>query len=338
MRKIDVYNHIWPMPFYERVAKLAPSMEDMNKRTVAVPMITNLDVRFKVMDRFGPDYQQILSIASPPLEMLAGAKNAPELARIANDGMAEICAKYPDRFPGFIAAVAIEDTQALMHETERAVKSLGAVGVQVFTNAGGKPLDTADYMPFYKWMADNDRMIWVHPSRGPNFPDYLSEKRSQFEIWWAFGWPYETSVFMARLVFAKVFDLIPHLKIITHHGGGMIPFFEGRIGPGFDQLGNRTSGSNYKELLQELKKRPIDYFRMFYADTATFGSKPATECALSFFGADHVLFASDAPYDPEQGPMYIRETIKVLDELDVSDAERNKLYHGNAEKLLHLRQ
>jgi len=76
---------------------------------------------------------------------------------------------------------------------------------------------------------------------------------------------------------------------------------------------------------------------MFYADTATFGSTPATQCALSFFGADHVLFASDAPYDPEQGPMYIRETIKVLDELPVSAADREKLYHKNAEKLLHLK-
>jgi len=337
MRKIDVYNHIWPMPFYKRVAELAPNMEDMNKRTTAVPMITDLDVRFKVMDRFGPDYQQILSIASPPLEALAGAKHAPELARIANDGMAEICAKYPSRFPGFIASVALQDATALMAEAERAIDKLGAVGVQIFTNAGGKPLDGPDYIPFYKWMAERDRMIWVHPARGANFPDYLSETRSQFEIWWAFGWPYETSVFMARLVFAKMFDQLPNLKIITHHAGGMIPFFEGRIGPGFDQLGNRTSGSNYKELLKELKKRPIDYFRMFYADTATFGSRPAIECALSFFGADHMLFASDAPYDPEQGPMYIRETIKVLDALEIDEAARAKLYHRNAEKLLHLK-
>jgi predicted TIM-barrel fold metal-dependent hydrolase len=223
------------------------------------------------MDSFGPDYQQILSLASPPLEMLAGKENAPELARIANDGMAEICAKYPDRFPGFIAAAAVQDTDALVEESERAVRKLGAVGVQVFTNAGGRPMDGPEYRPFYKLMSDMDRMIWVHPSRSARFADYQSEDRSHYEIWWAFGWPYETSVFMARLVFTKTFDELPNLKIITHHGGGMIPFFEGRVGPGLDQLGNRTSGSNYKELLKEMKKRPIDYFRMFYADTATFG-------------------------------------------------------------------
>jgi predicted TIM-barrel fold metal-dependent hydrolase len=337
MRKIDVYNHIWPMPFYKRVAELAPNMEDMNKRTRTVPMITDLDVRFRVMDGFGPEYQQILSLASPPLEMLAGEENAPELARIANDGMAEICEKHPDRFPGFIAAAPVQDAGALMEESERTVQKLGAVGVQVFTNAGGKAMDGPEYRPFYKLMADLDRMIWVHPSRSARFADYQDEDRSQYEIWWAFGWPYETSVFMARLVFTKTFDEIPNLKIITHHGGGMIPFFEGRIGPGFDQLGNRTSGSNYKELLKELKKRPLDYFRMFYADTATFGSKPATECALSFFGAEHMLFASDAPFDPEQGPMYIRDTIKVVDALDISEADRAKIYHGNAIELLKLK-
>jgi aminocarboxymuconate-semialdehyde decarboxylase len=86
-------------------------------------------------------------------------------------------------------------------------------------------------------------------------------------------------------------------------------------------------------LLKELKLRPIDYFRKFYADTATFGSRAALVCALEFFGADHIVFASDAPFDPEKGPMYIRETIKVIDGLDISDADRRKIYHGNAVKL-----
>jgi aminocarboxymuconate-semialdehyde decarboxylase len=85
-----------------------------------------------------------------------------------------------------------------------------------------------------------------------------------------------------------------------------------------------------------LKKRPLDYFRMFYGDTAVFGSRAATECGLSFFGVDRVLFASDAPFDPERGPMYIRETLRVLDELDLSEADRRKISFENAEKLLGL--
>lgn len=114
----------------------------------------------------------------------------------------------------------------------------------------------------------------------------------------------------------------------------MVPFFEGRVGPGLDQLGSRTSDEDYGALLRRMSKRPIDYFRMFYADTAVFGSEAATRCGLSFFGPDQTLFASDAPFDPEKGPMYIRETIRIIDRLDIPDADRAKIYYRNAEKLL----
>jgi aminocarboxymuconate-semialdehyde decarboxylase len=116
--------------------------------------------------------------------------------------------------------------------------------------------------------------------------------------------------------------------------GAMAPFFEGRVGPGLDQLGARTSDEDYGPLLKSLKKRPIDYFKMFYADTALFGSASATRCGLDFFGVDHALFASDSPFDPEKGPGYIRDTIAVIDGLDITDEERKRIYTGNAERLL----
>jgi aminocarboxymuconate-semialdehyde decarboxylase len=141
---------------------------------------------------------------------------------------------------------------------------------------------------------------------------------------------------MARLVFSKLFEKLPDIKIITHHMGGMIPYFEGRVGPGWDQLGSRTADEDYVSLLNSLKKRPIDYFHMFYADTAMFGSASGTRCGLDFFGVDKVVFASDAPFDPEGGTMYIRETIKVIDELDISEDDRRKIYNGNARDLLQL--
>ena len=142
---------------------------------------------------------------------------------------------------------------------------------------------------------------------------------------------------MARMVFSRLFDELPSIKIITHHGGGMIPYFEGRVGYGFDQLGARTSGVDYKALLRELQRRPLDYFRDFIADTALFGSVSATQCALDFFGVDNVVFASDAPFDPEQGPLYMRETIRVIHSLDLSDVDRHKIYQDNAIRLCGLR-
>mgnify|MGYP003694772597 CR=1 FL=1 len=186
-------------------------------------------------------------------------------------------------------------------------------------------------------MAKYDLPIWMHPFRGPDFADYQTEDRSQFEIWWTFGWPYDTSVAMARLVFEGYFDRFPNLKIIAHHMGAMIPYFEGRLGPGMDQLGSRTSDIDYTAVLKSLKKRPLDYFKMFYADTAVFGAYDATVCGLKFFGVDHVLFSSDAPFDPEQGPMYIRETITIVDRLEISEADREKIYWRNSAALLKLR-
>ena len=80
----------------------------------------------------------------------------------------------------------------------------------------------------------------------------------------------------------------------------------------------------------------MNYFKMFYADTALFGSTAGTECGLKFFGVDNCLFASDCPFDPEGGPMYIRETIRVLNELGVSSEDRIKLYDTNTRRLLKL--
>ncbi len=142
---------------------------------------------------------------------------------------------------------------------------------------------------------------------------------------------------MARMVFSGMFDKYPGLKIITHHAGGMVPFFEGRVGPGWDQLGKRTTDRDLGSVLKQLKRPHLAYFKDFYADTATFGSRRAIEHAIEFFGEDRVLFASDAPFDPEGGPMYIRETIKILDNLDVSEEVRRKLYQDNAVKLLGLK-
>jgi aminocarboxymuconate-semialdehyde decarboxylase len=286
------------------------------------------------MDGF-EDYQQILSIATPPIEAFAPA-DAIDLARIANDGMAELVQRYPDRFPGFVASLPLNDAEASMRELHRALRDLGARGIQVFSNVNGRPLDRPEYLALFDAMAEYDLPVWLHPYRGAEMPDYATEDRSQYEIWWTFGWPYETSVAMSRLVFAGLFDRHPAIKIITHHLGAMAPYFAGRVGPGWDQLGTRTSGQDYGAVLRRLQKRPIDYFRMFYGDTALFGAYDATVCGLQFFGVDRVVFASDAPFDPERGPMYIRETIGVIDRLPITDAERQQIYWRNAHRLLKL--
>jgi uncharacterized protein len=334
--KIDIFNHIFPRTYFDKMVEVLPSGKDMHKRVRDIPCIVDLDERFRIMDKFG-DYAQILCLGAPPIEVYGPPPLSTEMAKIANDGMADLATKYPKRFPGFIASLPMNDPEGLLAEARRAVKDLGAVGVQIFTNVLGRPLDKPETMPLFDLMAELDLPIWLHPARGADFPDYKSETKSHYEIWWTFGWPYETSAAMAHLVFAGLFDKHPNIKIITHHMGAMIPYFEGRVGPGWDQLGSRTSDVDYTLLLKQLKKRPVDYFKMFYADTAVFGSMPATNCGLAFFGADKILFASDSPFDPEKGSAYIRWTIDIIDKLDITPAERAAIYEGNARKLLKLK-
>jgi predicted TIM-barrel fold metal-dependent hydrolase len=334
-RKIDVFTHIFPSAYVEGMQQVAPGLKDAGKRVRGVPMLYDLDVRFRVMDTF-EGYQQILSIATPPIEAFARPADAVDLARRANDGMADLTRRYPDRFPGFIASLPMNDPAAALTELNRAVGTLGARGIQMFSNAAGKPIVSPEFLPLFEAMAGHDLPIFLHPYRGASMADYPTEDHSMYEIWWTFGWPYETSVAMARIVFEGLFDRFPALKVITHHMGAMAPYFEGRLGPGWDQLGARTSDEDLSVVLKRLKKRPIDYFRMFYGDTALFGAYDATVCGLKFFGVDHVVFASDAPFDPEKGPMYIRETIGIIDRLPISSEERNRIYSGNAIELLKL--
>jgi aminocarboxymuconate-semialdehyde decarboxylase len=336
MKKIDVFTHIWPANFHAALKDLIGATTDITRRSEAVPMMTDLDRRFEVMDMFGPDYCQILSIASPPFEKYAGPVDALRLARHASDGMAELVADHPARFPAFIGTAVMSNPGEVVADARRNIEDLGAAGLQIFTNVSGKPLDLPEFEPFFAYMNEVQKPIWLHPARGANFPDYLTETQSEYEIWWTFGWPYETSAAMARMVFSGLFDRYPNLRVITHHAGGMVPFFEGRVGPGWDQMGARTTDKDLKAVLKGLKRPHLEYFKDFYADTATFGSAAAIRHAIEFFGADNVLFASDAPFDPEGGPMYIRETIDRIDGLGLDDATRGKIYQDNAIRLLGL--
>jgi predicted TIM-barrel fold metal-dependent hydrolase len=329
--RIDAYTHFIPEKYFAKL--LEGDHKDIGKRVREIPCIHDLDVRRKIVDMFD-DYAQIIAYPMPPPERICKPDQLEDLVRLLNDGYAEIVAKHPDRFPGFVAQAPLLAPDAGVREAERAIKELGAAGMQINTNVNGLPLDRPQFEPFFAAMARLDKPIWVHPARAANHPDYLEETRSHYEIWWTFGWSYETAAFMARMVFSKLLDKYPNLKFITHHFGGIVPMLEGRIGPGQDQLGARTSDEDLGALRRSLKKRPLDYFKQdFYCDTAVFGSHAATVCGLAFFPLDHVLFASDCPFDPEKGTGYIRETIKIIDALDLSKDDCDKIYYKNLERI-----
>jgi predicted TIM-barrel fold metal-dependent hydrolase len=334
--KIDVFPHILPRRYFDRMIAVAPRGLALQKRMAGIPVLVDVDLRLAIMDRY-EGYVQVLTLANPPIEVVGGPDVSPELARIANDEMAAIVARHPDRFPAFVASLPMNNPDAALRETSRAIDDLGATGVQIYTNVAGRPLDGPEHRPLFAEMARRDLPIWLHPARSPLFADYPGEPRSKFDLWWAFGWPYETSVAMGRLIFSGLFDRHPDVKIITHHMGAMAPYFEGRLAGGLDQLGTRTDDADDMAALGKLERRPLDYFKLFYGDTALFGAHHAMECGLAFFGADHILFGTDMPFDPEQGPGFIRDTIGAMERMRATDQERATIYEGNARRMLRLK-
>ena len=329
--RIDAYTHFFPKKFFDKLDDIAADYKDMGKRVRSLPALYDLDVRKKIVDGH-KDYQQILSYTQPPIELIAKTPaQIDEFCRIINDGFAELIAKEKDHFPGWVAQVSLAAADAGAGEAERAIKA-GALGVQIYTNVAGKPLDRPEYLPFWDKMNALGIPVWMHPARGAEMPDYISEQKSLYEIWWTFGWSYETAAAMMRLVYSKIMDNHPDLKIITHHFGGIVPMLEGRIGPGNDVMGSRTSDADYVTLRKSLKKRVLDYFKEdFWADTAVFTAESATKAGLEFFPHDKIVFASDCPYDPEGGTMYPRETLRILEKLDLSKADQDRIYFKNLE-------
>jgi len=331
---IDIFNHFMPKSIFDRLASLVPGHVALSAFP-ELPTLWDVDARLAMMDEFG-DLQHVLSLANPPIEMLGTPDKTPELARIANDGLAELCRKHPDRFPAFIASMPMNNVDACVREAGRAIRDLGAKGIQVFTNVLGKPLSAPEFRPLFQAMAKHDLPVWIHPIRGPQFADYATEKASEHEIWFTFGWPYETTACVTRLIFSGIYDELPNLKIITHHMGGMVPFYAGKIDLGFDQIFHGKTDENPVARKAGLKKRPAEYYRMLYADTSVNGSAAAARCGHAFFGTSHCLFATDAPFDAEQGRMLIRETLAAVNALEIPQAEKERIFSGNARDLLRL--
>ena len=331
--KIDIYNHVVPLAYLD-MARQHSKDQGIVKRMTDVRLLWDIEARVQMLGRF-PDVVQVLTLGMPPPEVLGGPDLSPELARLANDGLADVCRRWPQKFPAFVASLPMNNPPAALAEMDRAITELGARGVQIYTNVAGRPLDEPEFFPVFEQATrHHDVAMWMHPARPAVFPDYRTEAKSRYEIWQVLGWPYETSAAMARIVFSGFFDRLPTLRIVTHHCGGMLPYFAGRAETLWAQLGSRTADEDYSGILKRMGKPPIEYFRMFYGDTVLGGAAAPLRCGLDFFGPDHVVFASDCPMDPEGGPMFIREGIRSIEDLKLPEDVKQKIYSLNALRLL----
>ncbi len=227
--KIDAFAHIFPTKYKAAVIKKVPSQifKPFDAVHSAFPALADLDGRFADMDRHD-GYVQVLTHTVPFMEAITKPKDTVELVKLGNDELAELVAKYPDRFPAAIANLPMNDMDAALIELDRAIKELHFKGIQICTDINGKPLDLPEFMPIFEKMEKYDLPVYLHPARDMSIPDYTTESVSKYKIFHLFGWPYDTSACMVRLVLSHVLEKYPKLKIITHHFGAMIPFFEMR--------------------------------------------------------------------------------------------------------------
>jgi predicted TIM-barrel fold metal-dependent hydrolase len=320
--KIDFFCHILPPNYNE--AFVNRGRKGYNYEANALrPQLANLDLRLKTFDKF-EGLKQVLTLGAPAVES-AFPNDAVDMSRLANDGMAELVNKYPDRFVAAIASLPMNNVDAALREAERAFKDLKCKGIQVFSSVNGKPLDSPEFLPIYEMMTQYDLPILIHPGKEREVPDYPGEKASKYALFVAFAWPFETTLALGRLVYSGVMEKYPNLKIVAHHCGAMVPFFAARI-PLVAQAGEGE--------IMKLTKPPVEYFKRFYGDTVLGGNSSAMMCGYNFFGADHMVFSTDYPYPGAD--LGVAAVIKGIEGMNISDEEKAKIFSKNVRRLLKL--
>lgn len=326
--KIDVFNHVAPQKFLDVLLKKIKVNE-------LPPTLSNLELRFKFMDKF-EGLVQIISLSHfdfMAMDCHVSNKDNVILCKLANDEMAELVVKYPDRFVGALAAVPMTDVDATLKEIDRAIIDLGFCGIQLFT-LKQVPLDTSEFKPVFEKMNTYNLPIVLHPTRSWTKPEYPIDSRPHYYSTITITAPYLTTLTLNSLVFSGIMEDYPDLKIIAHHCGGLVPFLASRIE--FTYAGGKMRNRGASAGKRYLPHHPIEYFRRFYGDTITSGNVAALKCGLEFFGADHILFASDAPFDNLGGIRLTDINIRTIEQSGLTEEEKHKIYESNAIKLFRL--
>jgi predicted TIM-barrel fold metal-dependent hydrolase len=271
--------------------------------------------RLSKMDACGID-MQALSLSAPGLEQLNPAVGT-DLSRKANDALAAVIQKYPDRFLGY-AALAPKRPQEAAAELQRAVKDLGLIGWNTHSNFGDSYLDAQVYWPILEMAAKLEVPVYLHPTV-PAIPNAWTYG---FALAGApFGFGLETALCMMRLIYSGVFDRYPGLKIILGHLGEALPFLFKRIDWAYVRPFD-------PEARPKLEKKPSEYLKhnVFITTSGNYYT-PAFMCTYAAMGIDRILLGTDYPYEDTQ------ECMQFLEQLPISEAEKEMVYFRNAGKL-----
>src|SRR2546428_2438377 len=280
----------------------------------------DIERRIEHMDHLGIDVH-VLSIPAPGADRFEG-EGAVRLARVANDAISALCRRYPKRFIGLFTLPSCS-IQASVDELDRAVKELGLRGFACFSNLNGKPLDREELFPIYERLAEYKLPVYIHPTAP------LATEATGIDIMptLIFGWAFDSTVAMTRLVYGKVLERFPVINFVVADVGGVLAFFAQRA---INIYSGRTEEIRQKYGLNE---NPLDSFRRFYVDTA---DHPAStlKCVKDFFGPQRMVLGTNYPYGPEEGCLLVKNSLKAIDGLQLNEMEKNKILGGNAARIL----
>jgi aminocarboxymuconate-semialdehyde decarboxylase len=280
----------------------------------------NIERRLEHMDRLGVDVH-VLTIPAPGADRFEG-DGAIKIARIANDAIAGIARRHPKRFIGFFTLPTC-NVKASLDELERSVNELGLKGFGCFANLNGQALDREELFPIYERLAKYKLPVYIHPTAP------LATEATGIDIMptLIFGWAFDSTVAMTRLVYGHVLERFPEINFVVADVGGVLAFFAQRA---INIYSGRT-----EEIRQRygLKENPLDSFRRFYVDTA---DHPAStlRCVKDFFGAERMVLGTNYPYGPEEGCLLVKNSLKAIDGIELAAAEKEKILGGNAARIL----
>ncbi|MFC7216091.1 amidohydrolase family protein [Saliphagus sp. GCM10025334] len=322
VKRIDAFAHVLPRTFYDRMMEVHPT--DELEALGEVDYFWDLETRLSDMDEFGID-KQVLTIARPPIWRGIDPDDALEMTQVANDAVREYSDQAADRFIAVGTLPRLDDEY--LDEAKRIVEDLDMAGIQVFSNTEGEPIDSEAAEEIFAYAAEQGAPIWLHPQLH-EWHDW----DDQFMLHKMLGWPFDTSIAMCRLVYSGIMERHPDLAVIPHHMGAMIPHFQDRM-----QLFSEMLVENrdvYPYPVPDFEEPPIEYFKNFYADTVRSGGTNVVEDGLEFYGDDHLLFATDYPFGPENGRAFMREESRAVEEMDISESKRNRVWSENFKSLM----
>lgn len=324
MPVIDFHNHYYPPAYLDALRKGPTSIKvttdtDGNPvlhypgdYNIVVPGHRDIAFRETVLAEAGID-TQVLTLTTPGTHVEAPAR-ASDLAAIVNDAFAEEAATRGRRYTA-LATLPLNDPAASVRELERAMIRLGFKGAMLFSNVNGVALSDLRYWPLYEKASELGAVLYIHPVHPVGV-----EAMTEYWLMPLVGFPFDTTLAAAKLVFSGVMERFPRIRWVLAHLGGAIPYLAERLDRGFHA---------FKDCRAHIRRPPSDYLKQCYYDTVNFDPL-ALQLACEFAGPDHLLAGSDYPHQIGSLEMMLA-SVRAL---DVSEAERAGILGGNAARLL----